>query len=330
MGTLKFIRGKFTSLMRFIAFFIFFAGDSDCSKEKLTKALDKNDIARYSIYSLIVTLIIFITAATYGTFLNHNFFENPTTFNVTVTTEEVRVVTHDVPMSRWPLNNIQLSKNCPDEENDILYETFSGVISINPSVQFILTRIATDSLTVKMRSLIKKSVGDLYDDEDDQIGSLSDCAFFHVKNISERVKSGETIVLPITGDIIVGYEIRFLTHYKTPVLRDGQITILDRRFITGENYSVGPFNLEIGDSFEIQKTSAPSQGFALIDTEPAINLVYRAKGLRGVIKRYQAEDYEIRNSFWSKLYNDEALSITWVLIIILFGIIRISLRYTVN
>ncbi len=86
-------------------------------------------------------------------------------------------------------------------------------------------------------------------------------AFFYIKDLKKRSEAGETIVFPVTGDIKVGNEIRFLTQVNTPVLQGGTVTILDRTFLINENYSVGPFDLEMGDSFVVENPLVPSQGF---------------------------------------------------------------------
>ena len=314
------------TVMRTLALFLFFTGSWDHSKDELFNALNRHVIIRFFIYALIVLLIVAIITTAWATFVSHSIMGKPTTFNISVVTEEVKVITHDTPMSRWPLTNIALSTNCPDEPEEIQYQQFTGSISLNSEIQIIITRIAAGDLSVKLYSPKGKPVGVLYDDEDENVGTLSECAFFHVRDIAKRADAGETVVLPITGDIFVGHEIRFLTHHKNPVLRSGNITILDKAFATNENYSVGPFTLETGDSFTLEKPSVPSQGFALVDANPAIHLVYRGKGSRGVVKRYQAEDYELRNSFWSKLYNDESLSLAWVGIVLILGVIRVTLR----
>lgn len=317
------------SVFRTIGFFIFFAGDSDRSKTELNDILDNHYLHRGVIYILIMLFIGLFLVVSLGPFVSQNLSRYPTTFNVSAVTEAVNITTHDVPMSRWPVNNVKLSVDCPDDKESVKYQKFTGSISLNPSVHVSFTRIAFGTFSVAMYSS-NTSVGDLFDEEDEYIESLTNCAFFHISNIKELAESGKTIVLPITGDITVGNKIRFLTQNKTPVLRKGQITILDRTFIIGENYSVAPFKLEAGDSFEIKQPTVPSQGFVLINEKPAINLVYRAKGFKGIIKRYQSEDYELRNSYWSKLYHDEILSLSWISIIVLFNVIRIYLRFLVN
>lgn len=325
-GILRPVQYILKSVFRTTGFFIFFAGDSDRSKKELNKALDYNSSHTLFIYSLIFLFFGLLVVVLLGPFVYQNLSKKSTTFNVSAITEEVKVTTWDVPMSGWPVTGIVLSRSCQDKSS----APFTGVINLNPSVEITFTRIAHGELTVTMYSNANKSVGDLFDEEDEYIASLSNCAFFKILVTEDSVASGKSIVLPISGEIAAGNEIRFLTQNKTPVLRNGKITILDRSFIIGENYSVGPFDLETGDSFDIQDSTVPSQGFILINEEPAINLVYRAEGLRGVIKRYKSEDYELRNSYWSKLYNDEALSLAWILIIILFNIIRIYLRFLVN
>lgn len=336
-GILKCFLNITRTFLRTTGFLIFFAGDSDRTKADLHNALNKKPVHRFFIYLFIVIFISLFITITIGPYINQNILKKPTTFNISAVTEEVMVVTEKIPMSAWPVKNIDLSRDCPDEKKDT--EKFSGSIHINPSVQITFTRRAFGDIKVTMFNNEGKNVGELYDVEDEHFGSLTDCAFFYISNIVgykksgepvERKESGETIVFPISGKITAGNEMHFLTQHAFPILREGQITILDRSFIIGENYSAGSFNLGTGDSFEIINPTVPSQGIVLINEEAAINLVFMAKGERGIIKRYKSEDYELKNSYWSKLYNDEALSLAWIFIIILFSIIRVYLRFLVN
>lgn len=269
---------------------------------------------------LIVFLVLLILYSLYGT------FRKATTFNVSAITEEVSIETHKEPMSPWPVKDIQLSKSCPDEPADLKMEKFTGTIKLRAETVVTLTRIAEGDLSVKLLGKNQQPTGELFDLEDESVGLLSDCAFFKIDNIDARSKQGETIVLPVTGDITAGRDIRFLTNYKTPVLLSGNVTILDKTLLVNENYSVGPFELELGDTFVIKKPEVVSRGFVRVNAEPAINLVFRAKGERALIKRYQSESFELVNSIWSKLYQDKALSIAWVLVVLLLGAIRIHLR----
>lgn len=330
VNSIRSILDGIPKLLRIIAFFIFFAGDSDRSKKELNKVLNKSYLHKNILYFLIVLFISLLFSIAFGPYVSQKLLNKPTTFNVSAQTEEVKVVTHNIPMSRWPVRGADISRSCPEEEKDVEHLKFTGSLSINPSVYLTLTRVAFGDLKVTLYSSEDKSVGDLYNEEDEYVNSLTSCAFFYIRKIAERTGKGDTIVLPVTGDISVGSEIRFLTQSSMPVLRAGQVTILDRSFVTGENYSVGPFSLETGDNFTVHNSTVSSQGFILINENAAINLVFRAKGFRGVINRYQSEDYELRNSYWSKLYHDESLSLAWILIIVLFNVIRIYLRYLVN
>lgn len=302
---------------------ILFAGDDPVSKTALSEALQEKR-SRIILGILLVLLLTVIGCAVFGT------FRQATSFNVSVITEELRVNTLNTPMSKWPVKDILVSKNCPDDPDEIRYETFSGSIELLPDVTITLTRIASGDLTVKLSHPGGKPTAKLIDEDEEYAGNLSGCAFFHIKDIESRSNKGETIVFPVTGNIEVGNEIRFLTHTKTPLLHSGKISILDKTFFVNENYSVGPFELEMGDSFIVENQSVPSQGFVSITAEPAIHLVFRAKGSHGLIKRYQSESYKLKNSVWSKLYQDEALSIMWMSVLVMLGIIRTYLKFIVD
>lgn len=273
---------------------------------------------------LLLLLFTMIGCAIVGT------FRQGTSFNISVVTEELRVETQDTPMSKWPLKNITLSRTCPDDPEDVKTEIFNGTIAVVPDTEIIFTRITQGDLVVKMKNSKQKQTAVLTDEEEEPAGTLSDCSYFSINGTTNRVTKGETIVLPVTGRIHVGNEIRFLSHHINPVLYSGKISIIDKTFILSENYSVGPFELEMGDSFIVKNQKVPSQGFISVNQDAAINLVFRAQGSHGLIKRYQSEAYELRNSIWSKLYQDEALSGIWMAVLIFLGIIRTYLKLIVE
>lgn len=298
-------------------------GSDPVSFNDLASALKKDK--RWIVLSIL--LLIFFTVvgcAIVGT------FRQGTSFNVSVVTEELRVETQDTPMSKWPVNNVTMSRTCPDDPDDVKTENFSGTVAVVPDTEIIFTRITQGDLVVKMKNSNRKKTALLTDEEEEPAGTLSDCSYFSIKGTTDRVTKGETIVLPVTGKIHVGNEIRFLSHHITPVLYNGNISIIDKTFILNENYSVGPFELEMGDSFIVKNQKVPSQGFISVNQDSAINLVFRAQGSHGLIKRYQSEAYELRNSIWSKLYQDEALSGIWMVVLLFLGIIRTYLKITVE
>jgi hypothetical protein len=324
--------GAFAKL---IGYFIFFAGDSDRSKMELNEALSQRHLARWFFYILIFGFLWLTLYVGFYTFLKHEYFEKPTTFSVHANTELVQVSTQQVPMSRWYLDSVLVAASCPEDEGEKLeFHRFTGSIQLNAGVKIKFVRVGQGLLTV---SLLKNNedepspsrVGELFDEEDDLYKELGDCAVLEY-DLGHKPEQIDSIVLPITGEIIAGREIRFTTQSKIPILLEGQVTILDRAIWTDENYNVGPYDLEPGDSFIVHDPIVASQGFVLVNDERAMTLVYRAQGLRGAIKRYQAEDYQIKNSFWSKLYHDDGLAITWIFILILFSFIRVYLRYLVN
>lgn len=78
----------------------------------------------------------------------------------------------------------------------------------------------------------------------------------------------------------------------------------------------------MGDRFKVREAQTQASGLIFIDNQGDINISYRVKGREGVVEKYKSEPIIVANSFWSKLINDDLLTIFWLFILALFGVIR--------
>lgn len=324
--------------IQFFTVFYFVNHDVDYGNKKIYHEMEiKKSIAWLMIIFLISTACFFLLLlyAITTTFMD----SNESTFNINAIVEELSLQTQAVPMSRWVFDEVELKLGCPidsDERVDVI-KKFSGKMEIQPEVNIFFTRIAKGDLIIKLQSRLQNSVADLYDFNNDFLNTQPrHCMFIYIRNVSDRSKQGKTIVLPLTGHIKLGKLMQFSEFSDVPILREGEVSILDKTILFNHHYVVGPFPLSLGDYLivdkAIEKTSnneiiTPGQGFILVDYNPAIRVIYREIGHKATIKRFQSEDYDISNNAWSRLTHDKFLSNAWVIVIIWFMLNKILIKY---
>jgi len=277
----------------------------------------------YLLFSMLLILIIIAIDASGLVRTSIN------TFNISATTEKITVDTTDSVMSSWPVKNIKLTLNCPDEPGDIKEINFSGSIKLKPGVKLSIQRIGLGEFSVEFTNEYNVSSGELYTITQQYFADLSSCAYFRITDIKQRVKNGDTIVLPLSGQITPAPMMKFLSQPDVALLRSGKISIIDKKFlsfISDEFYTIGPFILGLGDSVQLKNSTVANQGFLLIDNNAAMQLVYRARASKAIITRYQTDGIVIQNGFWSRLLHDETINILWLAIIALFSFIRFYIK----
>jgi len=308
-------------ILKYLILFFFVPNDLSTTKTNINQSFPL--FVWFVVWLVLAVLAMALIFTMYGTGLGRH---QPSTYNISAITENISIQTSEGPMSNWPVKNIHLTNPCQEEPEEVTTIKFTGIIELNPGVKLEIQRIGKGVLTVGFNNKNRKS-GTLLDKEEEYFGELSNCAYFQIPDLTKRMGKGETIVLPLTGVITPGPEMKFLSQSEVPVLRSGMVSLLDKKVLSAENYTIGPFILELGDTFQLKQHAVASQGFVLIDDSPAIKLVYRAKGYDGVINRYQTGDFSINNSIWSRLYHDETISYIWIFFITLYGFTRLIIRY---
>jgi hypothetical protein len=234
-------------------------------------------------------------------FISFLFFSNSNTlFNVVATTEKIDIAKFKgIHYPKWLLSDATLYNDCDDISTKV-----SGLLSIDKDTSIEFLRIGTGKLQVTLNSDEQDSVGEIEGIPQD----LSDCVV-----IEYTPKPSESFTMAIDGIVKIGGEIKESV-VRTPILLDGNIHIADKAVLSQEYYLAEPYELTIGDMFTIKDQSVQSSGFVLIDETPGMKITYATKGSVGVIERYKTESISLKNSFWTKLYNDETMILLWILL----------------
>ena len=222
----------------------------------------------------------------------------------------------------WKFNNAALYEDCSSDVEKI-HKNINGMLYLNANTYIEFVRIQKNELTINLDNETTDTTGTFVPNKGDPI-LLSDCT-----TISLVIKENDSYVFPIEGEIKLGGYIKEGAD-SVPILYDGEITVIDKAFVSRIYYSVGPFSLNMGDIFTVDNLDQKSSGFVQIDDDKGIKVTYSSKGRKGFITKYRTESIEIKNGFWSKLYNDQSLIILWFIGLLLFAICKAVIRISLT
>jgi hypothetical protein len=303
------------SLVWFILTSFFIVNDDICDRlrELPRKRSRKDKRIIYLVLSAFWLSFILLTIFTIS-----YFFSRSTVFTVSANIEQFLI--SPFPAQQYPIWKFQKTVIHPDCGPD--HVQVSGILHLDSTAFVEFLRIQSSELTINLETDDADSVGTFVTSDGEAL-VLEDCAVLRLN------ANNTSFVFPVEGDIKLGGEIKE-NSISVPILYSGDITILDKALITREYYSVGPFSLNMGDVFVIDELDLKSSGFVQIDSEKGMKVTYSSKGNRGYIKKYKTEDIEIKNGFWTKIYNDPSLIIIWFIGIGIYAISKTIIRINLD
>jgi len=280
----------------------------------LVNIFNSKNIIYIAVILFWLTLISTLTATIFY------FSSKEAVFMATANVEQLSILSQDRTFPKWKIKNATLYTDCEKK-----VEGINGFLQINNKTYIELNRIQRKELIINLDNDNNHSTG-TFTDSKGKIIKLKDCS-----TLVLQIKENDSIVLPIEGEIKLGGEIKEAT-YEVPLLYSGEITIIDKTLISGDFYSVGPFELNMGDIFTTDsKNQERDMGFIYVGkdnagNEKGITASFSSKAKKGYIKKYRTENIEIKNGLWTKLYNDQSLIILWFVALFLFGIFKAVIR----
>lgn len=271
-----------------------------------------NDVicSKINVVLVILSIIFFIALGYIATFTFPYFSNQNSLFNVDAKSEYVSIspfVSARYP--DWKLENVIVHDGC-----GVVKETLTGMLSIKSVTTVELERIEKNNLTVTLNTPNFESSSSVILNNG-IVKPLSDCATFVFDT------SDQSYIFPIDGNITLGHQISESV-IRPPVLKSGTVYVADKRILDEDYYQNTPFQLRMGDRFKVREAQTQASGLIFIDNSGDINISYRVKGREGVVEKYKSEPIIVANSFWNKLINDDLLTIFWLFILTLFGVIK--------
>lgn len=237
----------------------------------------------------------------------------PTTFNVTVKTERLEYTTLDNNNSRLPLINF-FAYNYNGDSLGLK----NGSFQISRGSNVLVERVSNGPLLIQIKGANNKKAGVFYSENQDEIEKEAENFIeFVVANPSLRNKDGETILIPVSGDVVLGRTINYESYYSsTAMVKSGTITMIGRSLFGNHFFESGIYNLNIGDQFVIDNPQSKAYGFVTINEESGMTAAYRVVGKKGKILTPGPVDensgYFITTSLLSRfLYDSFFQGISW-------------------
>jgi hypothetical protein len=129
-----------------------------------------------------------------------------------------------------------------------------------------------------------------------------------IQDPEQRVRDGASIVLPFRASrVVVGGEQSSRTPAPQRLLRAAQVSMLGTSLLGGRLIRAGEVALDEGDQFRVESVE-PQAGIITTDERPLLNVIYRAKGSRALIRKYELQDILVSASPFERLKNDPALA----------------------
>ncbi len=274
---------------------------------------NKKSSTKTFVLSLVVTCwLVILSIASYSIFY---FMSRPTFFIVSADVEQVSISPYDDQANpNLKFNNAVLYEDCGEKSINV-----SGTLYPHATVYIDFLRIQQKDLIINLDNEDNDSVG-IFIEESGRKIILDDCATIQVS-----INDSESFVFPVQGKIKLGGNIKDDSNI-TPLLYNGEISIVDKTLLTRTYYSIGPFDLNMGDIFSVEDAIVKSSGFVQVDDEKGIKVTYSSKGRKAYIKKYRTENITIENGFWTKIYNDQSLIVLWFLGVFLFALCKARIR----
>ncbi len=284
-----------------------------------------------------------LTLAVSGTFL-YPVLDNTSVYNVTAEVEQITVKVFENPRANWYLNEVGINYPHTDKNSDACIENeevnasppekFSGSMQLGNNIEIIFTRIGLSKLVIQLLPLPKSTddpqkqrdkdwcvIGELYAQDEEHVNTIRYYAVITIEDIEMRLKQGKSQFFNISGTIHLADTKDYPDSDIKPVLKEGEVSILERSFIFGDNYLIGPYQLGLGDSLDLiqqQGREEDAEGFVVAglvvgDTMQGLKTVYSVEAKKGIISRYKFDGYEIAANPWSRLFHDQILGYLWML-----------------
>ncbi len=245
-------------------------------------------------------------------------FWSKTLFNINSYSEYVLLETNNqsVPIE-LSLKNVSTSLDCDESTTSL-----TGTLALSGELEIIFTRQGNNDLQVSIIDYSGESSGTYVSLDGEEI-NLPPCIVLLFSN--DQVP----LTFAIDGNIQLGAPLT-KGNLNVPLLLSGSVAIADRGLISRDYYTATTHQLNAGDVLSISGKQGLESGVIRISSDPGMEVSYQAKGDRAIVSKYHSEEIHLNNSVWIKLVNDESLIVLWLLVIILFRLTKLFVRYALD
>ena len=274
----------------------------------------KNKIFRL-IRKLILALIILLPLLFIGIMI----WPVNSTYSISVNTEIIEFKTLDDNISKIPLSKYEVFNY-----DNISLGHYEGTFKIAEGATARVERIAnSNSASIQIQGKIdydsgkESSAGTFYNLDQDEVASKAENFLeFYIDSISQRVARGETIIIPVTGDVSIGRAINYESYGNSnAIVRSGKVTVIGEAILGETYFKSESYDLNLGDQFKIGDVHendslnvSKAYGFVTINENNGMTAAYKVIGKKGrIITPGPIDDnsgYLIKTSLMSRFLHD--------------------------
>lgn len=192
---------------------------------------------------------------------------------------------------------------------------FTGSIRPATDTSIEMERVLEGPFRIRLRSRRASApVATLTNSETEETSSIQNRLVIVVEGIRERSMRGASIVLPIDGAVVVGRRLGNEVSDRTPILREGTVTLLGRSILSGTLFRTGLFQLSPGDELTVRGAGLFSKAFVALDDRLGFQVIGRAQTSQANVDRFGSQGYAIRASWWARLTSDLTVQGLWAVL----------------
>jgi hypothetical protein len=249
----------------------------------------------------------------------------PSTFAVSAQTESIHFTTGSNKVPDWQLKDVLVFEGPGPAPS-----RFSGRLSLAPGVDVEIERTSGGPLRIECRPYMagvqggsgptvdSQPVAILSVADDEPVREIKKRLVMRVDDIDQRAKLGESLLLPVVGDVVLGGR-----GLQSAVLRSGVVVILGTTLLQRGLFEGGRAALEVGDVFSTPKSVGPAVGFVVADERVALTVSYRVVATEGEVRRFASQGYSIGLTPLARIKSDSVIQGVYLSAIFIFGVARI-------
>lgn len=199
---------------------------------------------------------------------------------MTVNTEYIHYQIREKNNSRFIFEDVEVTGL-----DSVIYKNFNGSFELSNDVKVTIERIAFGSAVITIEKAKDSSTGKLFNGVDGKLLSQTPSFVeFIIDSLSERAGRGQTIILPIDGDVTIGRSVDMEIYGEgSSILRSGNISLTGQSQIFSEEFDANSQELLLGDQLKFDAVTNKAFGFVTLNENPGIQAAYRVKARRARI-----------------------------------------------
>ena len=202
------------------------------------------------------------------------------------------------------------SKSLPPES--------SGSLQIQGKSKIVFSRIGKGPLHIQIQS---KNPTIVYDENDQRQFSLPAVVDLVLNDPDQLIRQGISWKYNIDGPLIIGRVPAYGLQLQSGLLLEGEIQMIAKQVLSGNQYKVEPYTLQLGDEIQCVPEEPKTSGLVTFDGDRGMLVVAIVEAQSATIKKFRDTSFKIQNNLWSKLGKDQELVLTWAIMLIVPGLL---------